>query len=203
MRVALIRHPAPSIEPGICYGRLDVGITPGGAERIGALAADPALRGAKRVWSSPARRCRGLAEAIATTLAAPLTIDPRLQELDFGDWEGRPWDAVARAELDRWAAGPLDFAPPGGETGAALIARVHGLHADLCQDWQDCVIVSHGGPLKVLAALLAERPVDLLAAAPPMGVASIVICGPAGEDHAPSGQKPSGGMRETTPLRKD
>jgi alpha-ribazole phosphatase len=187
MRVVLVRHPKPSIAPGICYGRLDVGIEDGrgtpdhdardgprwlagfgqnAPDVVGRMAADPGLCGATRVWTSPARRCRGVAEAIARALAVPLTVDPRLQELDFGAWEGRPWDAIARADLDRWAVCPLRFAPPGGETGAELVARVGDFHAGLRQD---CVVVSHGGPLKVLAALLDGRPIDLLAAAPPLG----------------------------------
>jgi alpha-ribazole phosphatase len=178
MRIALIRHPAPLIEPGICYGRLDIGVAPGAEAQIDEIAANPDLYGATCVWSSPSRRCRGLAGAIAQALGMPLTIDPRLQELDFGAWEGRSWDAIARADLDRWSASPLTFAPPGGESGAALIARISAFHAGLRQARQDCAIVSHGGPLKVLAALLSGHSVDLLAAAPPLGSIRIVTCPP-------------------------
>jgi alpha-ribazole phosphatase len=173
MKIVLIRHTKPVIEPGLCYGRLDVAVDPEAAD---ALAADPGLRGATRVWTSPARRCRVLADAVALALAVPLTVDVRLQELDFGDWEGQPWDAVARADLDRWAASPLMFAPPGGESGAALIARIEDFHADLLRDGRDCVIVSHGGPLKVLTALLDDRPVDLFEAAVPIGSVRVVTC---------------------------
>jgi alpha-ribazole phosphatase len=174
MKIALIRHPAPLIEPGICYGRLDVALAPHAEEQIGAIAASPDLHGAVCVWSSPSRRCCGLAGAIAAALDVRLTIDPRLRELDFGAWEGRPWDVIARADLDRWAASPLTFAPPGGETGAAFIARISAFHVGLRQAQQDCVVVSHGGPLKVLAALLSGHVVDLLAAAPPLGSIRIV-----------------------------
>jgi alpha-ribazole phosphatase len=174
MRVVLIRHPAPSIEPGICYGRLDVGLAPSAEGEIAGLAVDPDLHGATRVWSSPASRCKRLADAIALARALPLTIDSRLQELDFGDWEGQRWDAIARADLDRWAASPLHFAPPGGESGAELIMRIREFHADLRRDRHDCVIVSHGGPLKILVALLLRMPVDLLVAAPAVGSVQIV-----------------------------
>jgi len=174
MKVALIRHPAPLIRPGLCYGRLDIALTLAGEAQIGTLAADPALQGATRVWTSPSRRCRRLAHTIALALTARLTVDERLQELDFGAWDGKPWDTVPRAELDRWAESPLSFAPGGGETGSDLINRVGDFYADLCRDQQDCVVVSHGGPLKILAALLQDIPVDLLAAAPPMGSIRIV-----------------------------
>ena len=174
MKFVLIRHLAPLVAPGVCYGRLDVPLDPAAASLIGARASDPALRGASRVWSSPASRCMPLAEAIALALNATLTVDPRLQELDFGEWEGKPWDTVARTELDRWAASPLTFAPPGGESGEELIRRVRDFAGDLWQFQKDCVIVSHGGPLKVLAALVQRKPVDLLASAPPMGSLTVL-----------------------------
>lgn len=176
MRIVLIRHPTPLIAPGICYGRLDVGVDPSADAWIDRLAADPPLQTAQRIWTSPANRCRVPANAMAQALAVPVTIDPRLRELDFGHWEGQPWDAISRTELDRWAAAPLSFVPPGGESGAELIARVRVFHADLHRDGQDCVIVSHGGPLKILHALLREEPVDLLAAPPPIGSVSFVDC---------------------------
>jgi len=164
MRIALVRHPLPLIEPGICYGHLDIPVHPDAV-----IAVDPALAGANRVWTSPSRRCRVLAEVIATALSAPLTVDARLLELDFGQWEGRPWNDVPRMELDRWAESPATYAPPGGESGSALIARVRDFVATLHNNRQDCAVVSHGGPLKVLSALLDGRPVDLLAETQPIG----------------------------------
>jgi alpha-ribazole phosphatase len=162
-----------SIAPGICYGRLDVGVDASRAGEVSALAADPRLRGAVRVWTSPARRCLVVAEAVAGELRVDLTPDARLWELDFGQWEAVAWDAVDRAALDRWAADPKAFAPPGGESGAVLVARVRAFHEELCREARDCVVVAHGGSLKVLAPLLQGRPVDLLAPAQPMG--SVVV----------------------------
>lgn len=158
MRAALVRHLPTGIAPGHCYGRLD--LPPGPADPAPVLGA---LRGfgPARLLSSPARRCMALAERIGRPEA-----DARLLELDFGEWEGRPWDTVPRAALDDWAADPWRFAPPGGESGAALVERVRAFHAGLRED---CIVVAHGGPLKVLAALLRGDPVDLLAPAQPMG----------------------------------
>lgn len=169
MRIVLIRHPRPLIAPGVCYGRLDIPLHPSAAANITRLTADPALCGVSHVWSSPATRCRTLADAITLATGAALAIDNRLRELDFGEWEGRAWTSVNRACLDRWAMAPLSFAPPGGESGAAIIARVRAFQAELQRDQRDCVVVSHGGPLKILSALLRGQAVDLLAAAPPLG----------------------------------
>ena len=121
--------------------------------------------GIGKVVTSPARRCRLLAEAISP---API-IDTRLQELDFGTWEGVAWDAVPRAALDAWAADPLAFAPPGGETGAALIERVKRAVTTLLDTGEDCIVITHGGPLRLIPALLRGDPPDLLAPTPPIG----------------------------------
>jgi alpha-ribazole phosphatase len=120
------------------------------------------------VWTSPAQRCRVIAEALG-----PCVIDPRLQELDFGDWEGLGWDAVPRTALDQWAADPMGFTPPGGESGAALVARVSAFAGELPAG--DHVVVTHGGPLKVLVAVLAGQTVDLLA--PPPALGSVTVMG--------------------------
>jgi len=171
MKLVLVRHPAPEIRPGLCYGRLDVPLRPAAAATVGRVAADLSLSGLARVRTSPARRCRVLAEAVGELCGVTPVADDRLQELDFGAWEGLPWDDVPRADLDAWAAAPMLVAPPGGESGASLVARVRTIRDDLHRAGEDCVVVSHGGPLKVLAALLrGERP-DLLASPPPLGSA--------------------------------
>jgi alpha-ribazole phosphatase len=177
MRVALIRHSAPRIAPGICYGRLDVAVDLSADEQtLSELVSEPGLHGARRIWTSPAIRCRCLADAIARSLYAPLSVDHRLWELDFGAWEGQAWATIDRADLDRWAASLPTFAPPGGESGAELIARVRDFHVDLRSEQQDCVVVSHGGPLKVLHALLLGGPIDLVAPAPATGSVTFVTC---------------------------
>ena len=169
MKIALVRHTAVDCAPGICYGRLDLPLAPASAGRdIGAVCAQLAAFGAARIWSSPALRCRRLAEALGDPI-----LDDRLVELDLGAWEGKPWDEVPRADLDRWAADPLGFAAPGGETGRMLIARLTSFFEELLTQPGDHVVVSHGGPLRVLTALAFKRPVDLLEPAPPLGSVQI------------------------------
>ena len=159
-----MRHPAAAVAAGTCYGRLDLPLAdPAAAAALAARLAG--LGGA--AWSSPAQRCRAVAVALG-----PHRLDARLLELDFGAWEGRPWDDVPRPALDRWAADPAGFAPPGGESGAALVARVTAFAASL--PLGDHVVVTHGGPLKVLSALLRGFPVDLLAPAPPVGSVTLI-----------------------------
>lgn len=149
MQLYLIRHPRPAVAPGLCYGRSDL-----------ALAEDAHLTAATLrallpehlpLFSSPLTRCRLLAAALHP---AP-QFDARLRELDFGDWEMRPWNAIDRAALDAWAAQPLAFAPPGGESVAALRQRVAEFLAELERaEAQSAVLVTHAGVMKACAAEL-------------------------------------------------
>ena len=172
MRVLLIRHTATDLPAGTCYGRLDAGVR--SPEAVDDLARSLALDGFGRVVTSPARRCQALADAVARRCGTEPIADERLLELDFGAWEGIAWDDVPRAELDAWAANPLTVAPRLGETGAALLRRVGRACEDIRTAGADCVVVSHGGPLKLMRALLTGCKPDLLAQAPGLGSAATV-----------------------------
>lgn len=143
MILHLIRHPRPLIAPGICYGALDVP-----AEDAAAVAAvlRAELPPGLPLWSSPLRRCRELAGELHTQ---PV-FDERLQEMDFGAWEGRPWDDIPRTELDAWAADVADYAPPGGESPRQLQQRVLAFIVTL--QVAEAVLVTHAGVIRVLQA---------------------------------------------------
>ncbi|MFK4043949.1 histidine phosphatase family protein [Roseomonas mucosa] len=160
-----MRHlPVPE-GAGRCYGRLDLAARPAEPVEIAALHRDIAWLHRPALLSSPARRCRDLARRLGP---AP-RLEPRLRELDFGDWEGMPWDAVPRAALDAWATDPAGFIPPGGEGMADFLARLGALAEALRHAARDAVLVTHGGPMRVLPALLRGEAPDLLAPAPGFG----------------------------------
>ncbi len=146
--------------PGFCYGRLDLALRAEADEDLAAVLARLASVRPDSIRTSPSLRCRVLASAIAGARGGVVVEDARLLELDFGAWEGMAWADVPRAALDSWAADLTGFAPPGGESGASLVARCRAAYAALpaagCH-----VVVSHGGPLRVLAALAAGVAVDL------------------------------------------
>ncbi|MDO9242815.1 MAG: alpha-ribazole phosphatase family protein [Rhodocyclaceae bacterium] len=151
MRLYLIRHPRPAVAPGICYGSTDLALAEDPAVHVAALRG--LLPPGAPLYSSPLARCRLLAELVHP---APV-FDDRLREIDFGDWEMRPWESIDRAALDAWAAAPLHYVPPGGESVAMLRARVMACLADLPDE---AVLVTHAGVMKLCAALLAGVPTD-------------------------------------------
>ena len=132
MPLTVMRHPPTAAAPGLCYGRHDPGLAPGWEARIDALA--PALA-VRSIVTSPA------------ALGVALQEDARLQELDFGAWEGRPWSGIPRAESDPWAEDPHRRAPPGGETFAALAARTARA---LAEAPPGALILCHAGPIRAM-----------------------------------------------------
>lgn len=143
MRLHLIRHSKPLIETGVCYGRHDCPAE--GALSAAAILLSEVPEGLP-VWTSPLIRCRELAERLHPQ---PI-IDNRLAEMHFGDWEGRRWEDIPRAELDAWAADVAGYAPPGGESPRDLQRRALDFVASL--DVPEAVIVTHAGVIRTLLA---------------------------------------------------
>lgn len=73
-------------------------------------------------------------------------------EMNFGEWEMQSWDALPRDALDTWAADPLGFAPPGGESVMQMQARVLAFLRERAED--DLLLVTHGGVIKLLWGLI-------------------------------------------------
>ncbi len=158
--------------PGVCYGRLDLALRAEADDDVASVLARLAAFRPDSIRTSPSLRCRVLAAAIAGACGGVVIEDERLLELDFGAWEGMAWDDVPRGALDAWAADLTGFAPPGGESGAALVARCRAAYAAVPRE--GChVVVSHGGPLRVLAALAAGVAVDLGVAAQAPGAVRV------------------------------
>jgi alpha-ribazole phosphatase len=151
MRLILVRHPKPLGAAGLCYGRLDIPCDPfaldSAAARLFSLARDCLL------VTSPAMRAR----CLAVRLSSQFIVEPRLQELDFGAWEGRLWQDLGREAVEAWQQGLPASAPPGGETLDAMQARCAAWLASL-RGGQDVLAITHAGPVRVLRAILGGAP---------------------------------------------
>jgi len=121
MKLLLIRHPKPDVAEGTCYGRTDVPAQAAHLEEI-AAALGQRWRNAgttpHRVFCSPLVRCAALARALTRNADWPEpTLDPRIAEMHFGHWEGRPWSEIPAHEMQAWRADIGRVAPPGRVAG--------------------------------------------------------------------------------------
>ena len=144
----LVRHGRTADNAGgLLLGRADPPLDEVGRAQAAALAA--ALPSVARVVSSPLGRARETAAA----LGVPVEVDERWVELDYGEWDRRP---IAEIAPEAWAAWRADvgFAPPGGESLAALGRRVRAACDDLLADAaeRDVAVVTHVSPYKAALA---------------------------------------------------
>ena len=119
------RHPRPDHVAGRCIGRTDVPVDRRKAKRLAhRIRRHARLHGLPHViHTSPLRRCALVGQVLRAWGWRHL-VDPALLEMDFGDWDGRPWSSVMRAQVDAWCDDFLHHAPGGGEALADVFRRV-------------------------------------------------------------------------------
>ncbi len=160
VKLLLTRHPPVGIESGICYGRSDVPLAPGWETWAGDVAKLCTKLGEQVVcYSSPASRCRIPADALGLEVIE----DPRLMEMNFGQWEGHRWQDIPPAEFGAWQADIVHRAPPDGEPLIALNDRVKDFFGSMRGINGDAVIaITHGGPIRCLLADVLGMPLPNL-----------------------------------------
>jgi len=153
MRLYLVRHPKPVVNPDTCYGSSDVEVDTAQRDLVCAallrtLPTDVPL------YSSPLRRCAGLARQLSASMSGQAIIfDARLAEMDFGNWELRAWSNIPRDEIDAWAQDVAAYRPGGGECVLHVAERVGAFHDDLLQvGAQSAAIICHAGTIRMLLA---------------------------------------------------
>ncbi|MEM6899027.1 MAG: alpha-ribazole phosphatase family protein [Pseudomonadota bacterium] len=146
MGLILLRHTTPDVSLGTCYGRTDLDVVDSFADE--ARKAAEALPAFDRIVSSPLTRCRRLASFVAERAKLDVQVDMRIQEMDFGNWEGFLWSDIPREGLDAWAADFLHARPHGGESVAELRDRVGAALADWSTPGISTLIVTHSGVIR-------------------------------------------------------
>jgi broad specificity phosphatase PhoE len=153
--LVLVRHgEAAGNAAGVLLGRTDSSLTARGRAQAAALRL--AVGPVGHVVSSPLGRARDTAAALAP--GAPVTVDERWIEVDYGELEGRELRSVPREVWARWRA-DIGFRPPGGETLEEVGARVRvaceelfGRRGEGARSEEDVVVVSHVSPIKAAVA---------------------------------------------------
>lgn len=145
--VYLLRH-GPPIRPGLLLGHTDDPVLvldcPKMQVRISGLPV-------RAVVTSDLVRASAQAAHFAGRLGVPLALDPRWRELCFGQWDGRPAEAIDADELANFWNDPDAAPPPRGERWSDLRGRV-GLALDAVD--ADTLVVTHAGAMRAAVAVL-------------------------------------------------
>lgn len=120
-------------------------------------------RGIESIYSSDLARARETAEIVGDAIGLAVRLDPRLREVDVGEWSG-----LTSAEVDRlypdghrrrreggtgWASGePFD------EMAARVLAALTAIAAE--NPGSVALVVTHGGPLRAARAACGDEHSD-------------------------------------------
>ena len=121
------------------------------------------------MYTSDLVRAFETAEIIANkrTQAIQIRVSALWREIDFGDWEGLTYTQIVEQFKDQpgFFTDPEHYSPPNGESLAHMQQRVKDalsaiVHSDDSPAAGDVVIVSHGGPLRILLCNILGMPVQ-------------------------------------------
>ena len=157
-RLVIWRHPRPQGAAGRCIGRTDLSVDPRRAKRL----AHHIRRTARRqgwpaeIWTSPLRRGADVGRWLRRW-GWTHRVDPRLFEIDFGAWDGRPWSELRPDDFAPWDADFLCHAPGAGESVQQVRLRVREVLADVAEEKGTAgaprLIVGHAGWVNTLRTL--------------------------------------------------
>jgi broad specificity phosphatase PhoE len=156
----LIRHAAHDLLGNALAGRAE-------GVRLNARGRDEAQRLVRRlrdveldaIFVSPRERARETAAPLALHSGISAQADASLDEIDFGEWTGRAFAALADdAQWKLWVERRSIARPPGGERFSAVQARIVSAITRIgeAHDGRTVALVSHGDVIKAgLAHYLA------------------------------------------------
>ena len=158
MTITLIRHTKLDIEPGLCYGQSD--ILPHASFRDEAGELKNKIQDIKfdKVYSSPLSRCTLLAHECGYKNPQ---IEKRMAELNFGDWELKPWKDIKGEYAEKWFNDYVNTPALNGESLKEMIERVDSFIEDVKLERSDNVLCfTHAGCIRIFNHLLNKIPAD-------------------------------------------
>jgi len=147
MEIYLIRHTTPEIEKGICYGQTDLDVAATFEEESEVVLKQVLFDQNSIVYSSPLKRCTKLAHKFTKNI----TVDNRLMELNFGDWELLKWDNLPREKSDIWMNDFVNQPTPNGEAYIDLANRANLFFNEvIASTSKKIIITTHAGVIRAI-----------------------------------------------------
>tara|TARA_R110000787_G_scaffold278865_1_gene388789 strand:- start:1524 stop:2177 length:654 start_codon:yes stop_codon:yes gene_type:complete len=176
--VYLLRH-GELVQTGLLCGHTDLALSDNGEQQL--INATKNLADISHCFSSPLIRCRKFAEQYCQQQKLSLQIFTELQEMNFGDWDGKSyqvlWQPEQQAEtsltekmltLGNFWQNPWQCQPPNGETMISFTKRVDRFWYQLLAQLEQAkgqqnqqvntLVISHGGVIRYLLAKVLGLP---------------------------------------------
>jgi alpha-ribazole phosphatase len=142
---------------------MDVPLNEMGRRQAAAVADRLACEPIQAIYASDLRRAWETALAIAKPRDLTPISEPRLRELDFGDWQGLTYAQIAEQApeaLAVWNKDRVHRKPPGGESLGMMAERAGEVIEEIQSAYDDgtVALVSHGGTIRLILCLLLDHP---------------------------------------------
>lgn len=162
MNIYLIRHTKVAVAAGICYGQSDVAVASSFDVEKEQVTATIANIKFDKVYSSPLKRCKVLAEHLFSDKS--IVFDERLKELNFGNWELTAWDTIYAQDQGKvWMDNYQTLPTLNGESYPEMVARILAFFEELKSlNNENVAIVTHAGVIRIFKSLIEKHSIDEL-----------------------------------------
>lgn len=165
--IYLIRHGETILTPTRKFsgiGALDPELTEDGMAQAGRVAAEVAKLKPEVLVTSPLKRTRQTADAIARLTGLEIIEDKDWYELSFGTWDGKAIEEVRAESPDEYQAwlNSSSYRPGGGESYDEARTRIDAALEKLVATYpgKRVAVVTHNGVIKSAANLAIGGPND-------------------------------------------
>lgn len=158
MILSFVRHTSVDVPKGVCYGQTDVAVAETFTTEASAVKQKLASSEFNHIFTSPLSRCTRLASFCGYPEAIR---DPRLLEMNFGDWEMQRYDAIEDPHIQEWYDDYLNVTPTNGESFRDQQKRLRSFLSELSASYPEnskILIFAHAGIIVQARFLLADIP---------------------------------------------
>jgi len=159
-----LRHGSP-ISTGILTGsRTDIALSEQG--HLEMEAALTKIDSIDAIICSPLKRCQLFATKVAKTLNLDVQIEPKIEEMNFGLWDGKHydwlWENTHSPTIGQFWQTPWLHTPPEGESLSSFRGRVKSWWQTelLHRKTSNHLIVTHAGVIKQILAEVLSLPIE-------------------------------------------
>lgn len=166
MNIYIVRHgQTHNNVKGEYYGKLDVPLNQEGIRQIQKLRSGLSGTTFDYVYSSHATRALESLKLCGENLYNKAHVDPRLCEINFGDFEGKTYEEICTLfpeHVEVWNKDWKSFCPPNGESFDAFYARVSGFFGELLEkEASNVLVMTHSGVIKAMYCYVLKNNPDL------------------------------------------
>lgn len=161
--IDLLRH-GETIKHACYCGSTDTPLTTNGQTQMWSIS-EKTLPGWDHMITSPLIRCAYFAEKFSRRHKIPFTVDERIKEIHFGDWENRSAAELIRIDADivtRFWDNPVLNTPPNGEHLLDFESRVLNAWHDITSQraGKKILMITHGGVIRMILCHVLQQPIE-------------------------------------------